>query len=84
MPVKLLKTKWYIIDLDTKCVAVDCVYDRFWQAVETERKRNRMERFTAMRGSHILIHAGKPWIIPLTLAEAEQARDEEMICKART
>lgn len=77
MPVNLLKTKWYIINMDTKCVAVDYTYDRFWQAIETERKRNRMERFTAMRGSHISMHAGKPWIIPLTLEEAERVRDEE-------
>ena len=77
MPVKLLKTKWYVVDLDTCTVAVDYVYDRFWQAVEAERKRNRMERFTALTGSHILAHAGRPWIIPLTLEEAERAWDKE-------
>ena len=68
----LLKTKWYIVDLDTKIVAIDYVYDRFWQAIEAERKRDRMKRFTAMRGSHIIEHAGRPWIIPLTLEEAEE------------
>ena len=77
MPVKLLKTKWYIVDLNTKCVAVDHAYTGFWKAVESERKLDRMERFTAMRGSHIMLHAGKPWIIPLTLEEAERLRDEE-------
>lgn len=77
MSVKLLKTKWYIVDLNTKCVAIDYVYDRFWRAVDTERGRDRMERFTALRGSHIMAHAEKPWIIPLTLEEAEHARDEE-------
>lgn len=75
MSTKLLKTKWYIVNLSTKIVAVDRVYNGFWQAVETERERGRMQRFTAMRGSHITLHAGKPWIIPMSL---EEAMDEYM------
>jgi hypothetical protein len=71
MPAKLLKSKWYIVDLDTRCVAVDCFYERFWKAIDSERKRGRYKRFTALRGKYILAHAGKPWIIPLTLEEAE-------------
>ena len=75
MPVKLLKSKWYIVNLDTRCVAVDCAYPRFWQAVETERQRGRMARFTAHTGQHIQEHAGQPWIIPLTPEEAEEQLD---------
>ena len=29
MPTKLLKTKWYIINLENKTVATDHTYDRF-------------------------------------------------------
>ena len=78
MSVKLLKTKWYIVNLDTCTVAVDGAYDGFWKAIETERERNRMKRFTALRGAHILKRTGRPWIIPLTLEEAERVRDEQL------
>jgi len=75
MPVKLFKSRWYIVNLDTQCVAVDRIYDRFWKAIEAERKRARMKRFTALTGKHILEHVGKPWVIPVTVEEAEELRD---------
>ena len=65
MPTKLLKTKWYIVNLSTKTVAIDRTYDRFWDAVDGEKKNhNRFPRFTALTGRHILKYAGRPWIIP--------------------
>jgi len=79
VPVKLLKSKWYIVNLDTLCVAIDYTYERFWTEVESERKRKRMRRFTAMTGKHIVAHAGHPWISPLTLEEAEKRYFDELI-----
>jgi hypothetical protein len=74
MPIKLLKSKWYVVDLSNRRVAVDHHYDHYWDAVETERGRGRMQRFTAFTGAHITAHAGRLWIIPLTLEEAEDER----------
>ena len=78
MPVKLLKSKWYIVDLDTRCVNVRRHYERFWTAVETARAEGLHRRFTAMRGSHILKHTNT-WIIPLTIEEAFDEYMDELV-----
>ena len=76
MAVKLLKSKWYIISLDTRLVDVRRHYDRFWEAVDKAHKEGLPGRFTAMTGKHILEHT-KTWIIPLTVDEAlEKYMDE--------
>jgi len=69
VPEKLLKSKWYIVDLDTHCVDVRRHYERFWTAVEQARQEGLHQRFTAMTGKHILKHPAT-WIIPLTMDEA--------------
>ena len=63
MTGKLLKTKWYIVDLDSKRVLTERIYGGFWRAVDAESKLSEIANFTALRGSHLLQHEGKPWII---------------------
>lgn len=75
MPAKLLSTRWYIVDLDTKCVATDRNYPTCMKALDAETERHRLQHFTALTGKHILAHVGHPWIIPATLEEAEDQRD---------
>ena len=48
MPQKLLKTKYYIVNLDSRCVATDYNYNRFGDAIDAEKKRHRMKRYTAL------------------------------------
>ncbi len=60
--INLLKSKFYVVDLDTKKVEL-IPYNRFWEAIETEKKAGRTGRFTAIRGQHIMEHLNKPWLI---------------------
>ena len=61
---RLLKTKWYIVDITARRVQADCAYSRFWEAVDAEQRRGRFKSFTALRGSHILEHLNRPWVLP--------------------
>ena len=64
MAARLKRTKWYIVDLDTKTVATDRAYNRMWEAIDAERAKGRFKRYTALTGARIEERIGKPWIIP--------------------
>jgi len=63
MAIVLLKSKWYIVDLDSKHILTDRVYPGCWKAIDAEQERGRIANFTALRASHLLEHMGKPWTL---------------------
>ena len=62
--------KYYILDLDTRTIAIDEEFDTFSAAIAAERAKGRTERYTALRGDRIMRHLDV-WCLPLTLEEAE-------------
>ena len=58
----IYKTKFYIVDLDTRRVDMSRAYRTFSEATDAERARGLTRRYTALRGSHILqnLHV---WIV---------------------
>ena len=60
----ILKSKFYIVDLATRMVAVDRPYLSLSKALDAEHERGRQGRYTALSGAHILGVATNTWIIP--------------------
>ena len=60
----ILKSKFYIVDLATRMVAVDRPYLSLSKALDAEHERGRKGRYTALSGAHILGVATNTWIIP--------------------
>ena len=58
----LHKTKWYIVDLDTRRVQTGRAYARFWEAVDAQKACGTIAKYTALRGSRILTHPNT-WIM---------------------
>lgn len=59
----LLKTKWYIVDLDTRRVDTSRHFNRFWDAIAHATNNRLYDRFTASTGKRLLA-CSHVWIIP--------------------
>ena len=64
MKSKLYRSKFYIVDLDTKQVDVEHAYPTMTKALDAEYQQPIPRRCTALSGAHLLAHEGRPWIIP--------------------
>ena len=67
MRSKLRKSKYYLVDLETKVVLAERAFDGFFKAIDAIGKMGahyRIGQYTAERGQHLLEHEGHPWIIP--------------------
>jgi len=59
------KSRYYIVDLETRRVMLDRCYDSATNALDEEKKRSRLKSYAALRGSEIIKYS-RTWILPLT------------------